>query len=88
MVNNQMGDKEYLDDSLASQKLISDNYNTFANECVNPTLRNDFMNILSDEHKIQSEIFTEMQNRGWYQVKPADQQAVSQAKQKFQSLNI
>ena len=59
MVNNQMGDKEYLDDSLASQKLISDNYNTFANECVNPTLRNDFMNILSDEHKIQSEIFTE-----------------------------
>ena len=86
MVNNQMGDKEYLDDSLASQKLISDNYNTFANECVNPTLRNDFMNILSDEHKIQSEIFTEMQNRGWYQVKPADQQAVSQAKQKFQSI--
>ena len=86
MVNNQMGDKEYLDDSLASQKLISDNYNTFANECVNPTLRNDFMNILSDEHKIQSEIFTEMQNRGWYQVKPSDQQAVSQAKQKFQSI--
>ena len=86
MVNNQMSDKEYLDDSLASQKLISDNYNTFANECVNPTLRNDFMNILSDEHKIQSEIFTEMQSRGWYQVKPADQQAVCQAKQKFQSL--
>ena len=85
MPNNQMSDKEYLDDSLASQKLISDNYNTFANECVNPTLRNDFMNILGDEHKIQSEIFTEMQNRGWYQVKPADQQAVSQAKQKFQS---
>jgi spore coat protein CotF len=82
----KMGDIDLLNDSIASQKLISDNYNTFANECATPNLRDEFMNILKDEHQIQSELFSEMQKRGWYQVKPADQNLVMQAKQKYQNI--
>lgn len=82
----QMGDVEIMNDSIASQKLISGSYDTFANECATPNLRDEFLNILKDEHQIQAEIFTEMQKRGWYQVKPADQQQVMQAKQKFQNM--
>lgn len=82
----KLGDVEMINDSLASQKLISNSYDTFANECATPNLRDDFLNILKDEHQIQAELFTEMQKRGWYQIKPADQQQVMQAKQKYQNM--
>lgn len=80
-----LGDKEILTDSLSSQKYITSGYNTYANECATPDLRDEFLNILKDEHQIQAELFTEMTKRGWYQIKPADQNQVSQTKQKYQS---
>ena len=88
MSQNSMGDQEFLGDVLASQKLISSTYNTFANECATPEIRDEFLNILQEEHNIQADIFTEMQKRGWYQVKPADAQQVSQTKQKFQGMSM
>lgn len=84
--NMTMGDKERLSDSLASQKQITSSYNTFAGECVNPQLRNDFLCILKEEHDIQAEIFTQMQSRGWYQVEAADQNKVGQTRQKYSNL--
>jgi|NGEPerStandDraft_9_1074522.scaffolds.fasta_scaffold05909_3 spore coat protein CotF len=84
--NSKMGDVELMNDSIASQKFISSNYDTFANECATPNLRDEFLNILKDEHQIQAEIFTEMQKRGWYQIKPADQQLITDAKQKYQNI--
>lgn len=84
--NVKMGDMEIMNDSLASQKLISSTYDTCANECATPNLRDEFLNILKDEHQIQAEIFTEMQKRGWYAIQPADQQQVMQAKQKYQGM--
>ena len=79
-----LSEKEILQDSLISQKLMTDSYNTFAGECINPQLRNVMLNILDDEHKIQADIFTCIQSKGWYQVEQADQQKIQQAKQKFQ----
>ena len=76
-------DKDRLTDALASQKFITDNYNTSANESASPQLRGVFMGLLQEEHDIQSEIFMEMQKRGWYQVAPAEQQKIDQAKTKF-----
>ena len=81
--SNMLGDKEALSDFLATQKMISSTYNTFAGECVNTQLRDEFLNILKEEHCIQSEIFSEMQSRGWYQVQPADANEVTKARQKF-----
>ena len=79
-------DKEHLTNSLMAQKLITDNYNTFANECANPGLRTEFLKILNEEHQIQFDIFSEMQSRGWYQVKPADQTQINEASSKFTTL--
>ena len=59
---------------------------TWANECAHKELRNEFLSILNDEHMIQTEIFDEMQSRGWYQVKQADQTMVNNVKQKLNSL--
>lgn len=84
--SNTMGDQEIVNDSIASQKFITESYNTFANECATPNLRDEFMNILKDEHQIQAELFSEAQKRGWYPVKSADEQQIQQAKQKYQGM--
>lgn len=84
--NQVMGDKERLQDSIASQKLITSSYNTFASECVNMQLKNTFLSILDDEQKIQSELFQEMQGKGWYQTEPADGNKITQARQKYSAI--
>ena len=78
-----MSEKEILQDGLISQKHITDSYNTFAGECVNEQLRSTFLNILGDEHKIQADMFCDLQSNGWYQVEDAPVQKVEQARQKF-----
>ena len=85
--NAAFGDREMMDDVLASQKFITENYNTFANECASPAVMTELMNILNEEHQIQHEIFDEMQKRGWYTVEQADMNKISQTKQKFQNQN-
>ena len=84
-VHGRMWDKELINDSLASQKYITSSYNTYANECVNNSLRNDMMSILNDEHAIQADIFNELQSHGWYQVQNVEPQKIMQAKSKFSS---
>lgn len=86
MVSQVMGDKEILDDSIASQKLISSGYNTYADECVNENLRRDFLSILKEEHDIQNELFTESRNRGWYSVDAAEEAKLQKAYQKFKTI--
>ena len=86
MNNQSLGDKEIVNDSIASQKLIESTYNSFANECVNTNLRTDFLNILREEHDIQADLFIEMQKRGWYNVQQAGQPQIQQAKTKFESV--
>ncbi len=78
-----LSEREMMDDSMSSQKLITSTYNTYANECASNQLRSTFLNILTEEHDIQAQIFDEMSARGWYQVKQADQTEIMQAKQKF-----
>lgn len=78
-----MQEKEMLQDSLISQKQITGSYNTYAGECVNEQLRCAFLNILDDEHCIQSGLFSSLQANGWYQVEPAEAKKVQQARMKF-----
>ena len=75
-------DREILQDSLMSQKHITDAYNTFAGECVSEKLRTTMLDILKEEHCIQADIFSSMQKNGWYQTQPAEAKMVAQAKQK------
>ena len=77
---NGMCEREILDDILSSQKMITGLYNTSANECAAPVIRDEFLSILSEEHQMQAEVFDEMQKRGWYPVPAAEQQKIAQAK--------
>lgn len=87
MNQNPMNDRQRLYDSIASQKFITSNYNTFASECVNSNLREDFLNILGEEHRIQADLFSEAQTRGWYQVSASQPQQITQARQKIEQMN-
>lgn len=79
-------DKDILEDMLASQKAIAGTYDLFTDECAHQCVRGDMMNILTDEHNIQADIFTQMQKRGWYAVTDAQQTEISQARDKYQTL--
>ena len=79
----EMNEKNILKDILFSQKKISQNYNLYANECSTPTVRDQFLELLMEEHQIEANIFDEMQKRGWYQVLNAEYEKIEQAKQKL-----
>lgn len=79
-------DQDIMDDMLSSEKAMTGLFNTFANECVHQTLRNDMLNILRENHMIQADLFTEMQKRGWYNPPAADQQMINQDRTKFQNI--
>lgn len=81
-----MPEKEMLSDVLSDQKLVTSNYNTFANECAGKKLRDDAMCILHEEHDIQADVFEEMHSRGWYMTLAAEQQKIETAKAKFQNI--
>jgi spore coat protein CotF len=76
-----------MEDILSSQKHITGGYNTFSNECVNSTLRDDFLKILREEHNIQASVFNDMQKRGWYAPEQAEQQKINQTKTKFEGMS-
>lgn len=82
-----MSDREMMEDMLTLQKHTDVNYSMFANECSTESMRTDVMNILSDEHKIQAEVFDQMAAHGWYSPAEAEMQKIEQAKQKFTQMN-
>ena len=78
-----LGDKEMLADLLSSQRQITSQYNTHAGECKCENLRDTFLNILREEHSIQSSIFNESHSRGWYPTKEAPAADINAARQQF-----
>ena len=78
-----MNDQERITDFLCSEKKMSANYDAFASECVNVSLRDDFLKIFNQGHQTQTELFRLAQSKGWYQVEQAPESKVSQAYTKF-----
>ncbi|MCI8553199.1 MAG: spore coat protein [Lawsonibacter sp.] len=78
-----MNDQERLTDFLCSEKKMTANYDTYASECVNVALRDDFLSIFNRSHQTQTELFKMAQSKGWYQVEQAPQNKVIQAYTKF-----
>lgn len=74
-------EKELLSDALDTQKATTNLFNTFSNECVHPELRNVMLDILSEEHAMQFDVFNTMHDRGYYPTPAAEQEKVTQLKQ-------
>lgn len=78
-----MKDQDMMTDVLNSQKSITGNYNTFANEVKDCHVKDTLMDILYDEHSIQFDVFRVMDQRGWYETENALPDKINKVKQKF-----
>ena len=78
-----MNDQERITDLILSEKKMSSNYDTFASECVNVQLRDEFLKIFNQGHKTQTDLFNMAQSKGWYQVEQAPASKVDTAYQRF-----
>lgn len=78
-----MTEQDYLSDLLMGEKKLSANYDTYASECVNTQLRDQFLQILTQGHKTQTDLFQQAKSKGWYQVEQAPASKVDTAYQKF-----
>ena len=78
-----MNDQERITDLILSEKKMSSNYDTFASECVNVQLRDEYLKLFNQGHQTQTDLFKTAQQKGWYQVEQAPAQKIDQAVQKF-----
>ena len=80
-----MNDQERVTDMILTEKKMSTNYNTFASECVDDQLRDEYLKILNQSHMTQTALFKAAQAKGWYTVEQAPVSKVSEAYNKFNS---
>ena len=76
-------EKQRLTDLLSSEKFLTGVYNTYCCEASTGAVKSCLMSILEDEHRIQQEIFTEMNNRGFYPLEKAEDTKLTEARQKY-----
>ena len=79
----KLSDQQKMADMLATEKYMTSVYNSFCCEAATPSVKSALCSLLQDEHTLQSELFTEMSARGWYQVEKADENKINNAKMKF-----
>ena len=83
MENCAFNEKEQMTDLLSLEKYRAGNYNSFALEAATPEMVSCLGELLTDTHRMQQQLFAEMNSRGWYPVTKAEDNKVMQAKQKF-----
>ncbi|MDF2668773.1 MAG: hypothetical protein K0R67_1079 [Paenibacillus sp.] len=79
----QMTDRDWSNDILSYEKYLTNGYNTGLNEAQNPQLHQTVQTILMETHQCQAQMYDLMFQKGWYKVKAADQQEISQAYTQF-----
>jgi len=81
-----MTEKEIVDDGISTQKFLAGTVNTYANEATSDELRADLLNVLHEDHQLQAKLFQAASQRGWYNVKQATDQDISQAQSKYRNM--
>lgn len=79
----EMNDRDRINEVLSSIKYMTVGYNIGLNEMQNPKLHQTVGQILHEYHQMQYQVFEQMFQRGWYKMKAADQQEISQAHTQF-----
>lgn len=79
----ELNDRDLLNDVLATQKYLTDNFNVFAREASHDQLHQVTMGILNETHQTAREAYNLMFKKGWYTLTSASRQAVDQAHQQF-----
>ena len=81
-----LSDRDRLEDLLSQEKYLINAYGTFVPEATCPQLRQVLTTNLTDCIQNQYTLFDQMNQMGWYPVKPAPAQDIDTARQKFAQL--
>lgn len=79
----ELNDRDILNDVLATQKYLTDNYNIFVREASHEQLHQTVMGIFQDTHHTAREAYNLMFKKGWYTLTSAARQNVEQTHQQF-----
>jgi len=79
----QWDDQRMLGDMLDTEKHIATMYGSYVIEGSNPQIRQVLSANMDETVCDQFRVFEQMQQRGWYQVKPAQQPDIQTARQKY-----
>lgn len=82
-INAVFGDREAMEDLLASQVQMTGAYNGAADGCASSGLQAEFLTLLGEEQQIRMEIFQEMQKRGWKAPGKASPEEIGTVKERF-----
>lgn len=78
-----MEDKQLMEDLLLTVKGVCDLYMHGTIESSTPNVHSTFDKALSDSLQMQDELYQKMATKGWYPTEQAEQQKLTQVKQKF-----
>ncbi|HHV79838.1 MAG TPA: spore coat protein [Firmicutes bacterium] len=67
----KLSDKDILQDLLATHKFMSDGYHHAVLESANEEIRKTLTDMHDEAIRSAKDVFDAMNQRGWYQVKPA-----------------
>lgn len=81
----QTTDRDLLQVCLNETKHLASSLNLYIQEAVNPQLRRDYLTILGEVYNHEHQLFDYMQQKGFYSVKNATPQDISQAQNRFSS---
>lgn len=81
----EMNERDFINDILATEKYLTDNFNVFCREASNQALHQKVAAILNETHQTSRELFNLMFKKGWYSLTAADQQELQQTAQQFQN---
>ncbi len=82
---SQFSDRDVLQVCLNESKHFADSLNTYILEASSEQLRRDYMTVMGDVYSQQKQLFDLMQQKGYYNVKNASAQEISQVASKFSS---
>jgi spore coat protein CotF len=79
-MNNNLTEKDLMHDLLATEKQVISGYSVGITETSCPNLRNTLVDNFRSAQDTQYKVFDAMRQKGWYQIKDAQEQDVQKAK--------
>lgn len=79
----EMNDRDRINDILATEKYLTQAFNTAVNEASNQQLYQMKLQILNELHDAQRQLFQLMHQKGWYKLEAANTNQIAQKAQQF-----
>lgn len=81
----EMNERDFLNDILATEKYLSDNFNIFVREASHQSLHQNTLSILNETHTTARNLFNLMFEKGWYALTAAPDQEIQKTAQQFKN---